>query len=879
MRRSILRWLPLALSPALLYFAWLAATHEDDFVPPRGPGVPNDWFFQQRAWPAGTIDYEVRREAIEETRRMRAEAAREGDSRFGKRAVATDWENVGPENVGGRVTDVIGNPANANEIYLAAASGGVWKSTDAGVNWTAIFDGQGSLSIGALAVDPNDFDVLYVGTGEANPGGGSVAYGGDGVWKTTDGGASWTHLGLTDTRYIGRIAIDPSDADNVFVAAMGNLFSKNVDRGVYRSTDAGQSWTKVLYVSDSTGCVDIAIDPGTPTRVFATMWERIRMPESRNYGGPTSGIWRSEDGGSNWGELTSGLPTSAGRIGVAVAPSNPARVYAVYADETGFFDGFYRSTDNGDTWSLRAAAGIGTFYSSFGWWFGRLWVDPGAAGTVWADGVLLYKTTNGGASFSDVTSSMHVDHHAQWINPNNTQVMLKGNDGGLYRTTNGGSSWSFVSNLPITQLYTIEVPLASTSTVYAGLQDNGTVRTTGGAGSYTALFGGDGHYVIQDPNDANTIYLEFQYGNFYRSTNGGGSFNSAVSGISGADRKNWSTPVVVDPASVGNPSTRLYFGANRLYRSTNSASSWTVVAGGLDFSDGFGGSGGVTFGTIATIAVAPSDSGTIYVGTDDANVWVSTDYAASFTQINTGLPDRWVSRVAVDPNNDAVAYATFSGLRSDDPLPHVFRTTNHGASWTDISGNLPDAPVNDIIVDEDDTNILYVGTDVGVFVTGDLGAAWSPLGNAIPEGAIVTDLDYVPGAIGTPNLTPLLFAATYGRSAYKLDLAVATGVDVAEEEAAGRPALATIDAVTPNPFRSRTEVTFTIPAAGHVRVSFYDLAGREVRVLTSGARSAGAHRVAWDGRDENGRAVANGVYFARVETGGRSESKKVTLVR
>lgn len=847
------------------------ASHSPEpFTPRKGPAAPNDWFYMQRAWPSGRINHEARLEAVEQAKVMRGQAALAAQKR-----AAADWTQLGPTNVGGRITDVTADPSNTNVIYIGAASGGVWKTTDGGGNWSPVFDEAGSPSIGAVAIDPTDSDVVYVGTGEANPGGGSVAYGGDGVWKTTDGGSTWENVGLTDSRYIGRIVVDPDDPSRVFVAATGNLFSKNSERGVYRSVDAGSTWTQVLFVSDSTGCVDLAIDPDNPDRVFATMWERIRLPETRIYGGPTSGLWRTEDGGDTWSELTTGLPSgSQGRIGVAIAPSSTSTVYAIYADATGYFNGLYRSTNNGDTWSARTASGLSSFYSSYGWWFGRIWVSPFNADIIWADGVYLYKSTNGGTTFSSAGGSMHVDHHAQWFSPSNANFILKGNDGGLYKSQNGGASWSFVSNLPISQLYTIEVHESQPGKVYAGLQDNGTVRTPGGLlDDWEDLFGGDGHYVNVDPNNTDVIYLEYQYGSFYKSVNDGASFSSATSGISSSDRKNWSTPIVIDPASEGQPATTMYFGANRLYRSTNSAGSWTAISG--DLSDGFGGSNGVTFGTITTIAVAPSDSATIYVGTDDANVWVSTNYGSSFNQVDLSLPDRWVSRVAVDPNNDAIAYVTFSGLRDDDPLPHVFRTTNWGAGWTDISGNLPDAPVNDIVIDPSDSSILYVATDVGVFATGDLGGSWSMLGTAIPPGIVVSDLKVI-----DDGGTPLLYAATYGRSSWVYDLSVVTAVlnDVAGEGAEEALSM-TLAPNAPNPMRDETRIRFTLPERGAATLEVIGVNGRRVRTLTDGVLQAGAHEVTWDGRDESGRRAPNGVYFYRLQSGDEVAARKMTLMR
>lgn len=333
----------------------------------KGPTVPNDYMYLQRAGPAGVLDIQAQRQA-----RGDAFILQQSRGVAALRATARPWRLKGPTNVGGRITDIVGDPQNPARFYVGSASGGVWKTVDGGATFVPIFDNAGSLSTGALAVDPTDADVLYVGTGESNPGGGSVATPGDGVWKTTDGGQSWTQLGLQNTRYIGRIAVDPSEPQVVFVAALGNLFSTNPERGLYRSRDGGATWTQVLVIDARTGVVDVAIDPQNTRRIFAASWERLRSPQSKTMGGPGSGIWRSEDSGDTWTELTSGLPPSSsspGRIGLAMAPATPNVVYAVYADTDGRFEGFYRSSDSGDTWTRRSASGLqsGSFYSTFGW--------------------------------------------------------------------------------------------------------------------------------------------------------------------------------------------------------------------------------------------------------------------------------------------------------------------------------------------------------------------------------------------------------------------------------------------------------------------------------------------------------------------------------
>lgn len=832
----------------------------------RGPAAPSEWFAMQRTSADGTIDLEARDAALGAARSMAAFAAESSGASAELRGGLPDFLPSGPLNTGGRIADIVADPANPTTVWVGAASGGVWKSTDNGATWSSSYNAIGGLSVGALAMDPTNPNIVYVGSGEANPGGGSIAYGGTGIYKTTDAGSTWAFLGLGATRSIGRIVVDPVDPSRVFVAATGNLYTNDAERGVYRSTNSGASFERVLAVSDSTGCVDIAIDPANPSRIFAATWERIRRPSLRQYGGVTSGLYRSTDGGNNWSILAGGLPLPAeraGRIGVALAPSLPSTVYAIYANEDGTFRGFFRSTNSGDSWARRTDSDLefGSFYSTYGWWFGRLWVHPTNAQTVWADGVGLYRTANGGNAWADVTGSIHVDHHAQWIQPTNPNVQWKGNDGGLYRTSNGGNTWTHVQTLPIAQFYAIEAHISEPQRIYGGLQDNGTWRSpvAGGTSWLELPIGGDGFHVNVDINTTSRVYGEYQYGVLSRSTNGGASFVSATNGISASDRKNWSTPVVMDPATLGAPATTLYYGANRLYRSTNNAANWSVVS--PDLSDGNPGQGGVVYGTITTIAVAPSNAQTIYVGTDDANVWVTTNGGANWTKVDASLPERWVTRVAVDPANDATAYVTLSGYRNNDEAAHVFQTQDWGATWIDISENLPGAPVNDIVVDPSFPNRLFVATDVGAYFTNLAGTAWSILGGSSLVGIVVTDLDYI------DSNPPLLHAGTYGRSTFTFDAAaLSETVGIDDALAAGTPPRGgvVIRAAAPNPTRGPLSLTLDSERAGHAAIDIVDVAGRSIARISEGELPAGRSTQVWNGKTQAGGPAASGVYFVRV---------------
>ena len=411
--------------------------------------APNDWFFRQRAYPFNEINYEARAAAWQQSMEKRAQA-------HGRNL---GWILGGPLNVGGRISALASPDDDPQTIYAGAASGGIFKSVNGAVTWEAIFDDALSLSIGDIAIAPSDPSVIYAGTGEANGGGGSLAYDGFGIYRSGDAGQSWEHIGLENCGSVGRLVVHPQDPQTVYVAAMGRLFSNNSERGIFKSTDGGQSWEQVLYVSDSTGGIDIVIDPLHPDTLYAAMWERVRRPHRRNYGGPTCGIYRSFNGGNTWTELNDGLPSNPannGRIGIDISASSPNTLYAIYADKIGYFNGVYKTTDHGDTWTRTLDNSLSSVYASYGWWFGRISIAPSTPDIVYVIGFDLYKTTNGGNSWFNASSSVHVDQHDLVAHPANPDHVILGNDGGVYISNNQGSTWTHLENLPITQFYTCE---------------------------------------------------------------------------------------------------------------------------------------------------------------------------------------------------------------------------------------------------------------------------------------------------------------------------------------------------------------------------------------------------------------------------------------
>ncbi len=769
--------------------------------------IPNDYFYHQRTYPYGKIDKDAYKKAL--AYRLKNKQ-RTGNKR------ANNWQFAGPTNIGGRVTDIEMFADDLNTIFVGAASGGIFKSTDKGNNWQPIFDEAASLSIGDMAIGTDR--TMYVGTGEANAGGGSLAYDGVGVYKSTDEGENWEWKGLEDVGSIGKVIVNPQNSDEVFVAAMGHLFENNQERGVYRSKDGGINWEQVFFRSDSTGAIDLVMHPQNPSIIYAAMWERIRRPNNRQYGGATSGIYKSEDGGDTWTELTNDLPTASsqkGRIGLAIAPANPNVLMAIYANTSGSLQGIYKTINGGSNWERVGRIGSVPFM----WWFGKIAIDPINTDKVFAPGFALERSTDGGENFNIVGGNMHVDQHSVFMHPLNTDFVVAGNDGGIYISNDGGTSFAKKNNLPITQFYALEIDHLNPERLYGGTQDNGTNRTlNGGVNDWELLFFGDGFRVIVDPTDSDRIYGESQNGNLLRSIDGGNRFFSALNGVDVNDRNNWNTPIAINP----NQTNILYYCTQRIYQSTNNAQSWRAIS--PDLSNGAV-AGNLTFGTTTTIDVSTVDGAIIYVGTDDGNVWNTLDGGANWTKISDDLPNRWVTSVVTDPIDANVAYAIFSGYRFGENIGQIYRTSDNGGTWEDLSNNLPDVPLNDLIINPQNTDQLFLASDIGIFESQNGGLNWTILNDNLPN-VPVTDLDF-------HNPTQTLVAATYGRGLYRYSLGNTTPIGEIENE------LAFSATIFPNPATNFLVLDVNLTNQSKVTIQLFDLNGKIVQTVDNRVINAG----------------------------------------
>ncbi len=763
------------------------------------------------------------------------------------------FKSIGPAIMSGRVVDIEGDPQNPAHFYAAFASGGLWESKSNGISFKPLFDHEASMTIGDIAVDWKHGGTIWVGTGENNSS--RSSYSGNGIYKSTDNGKTWQRRGLAESHHIGRIILHPDNPDILWVAALGHLYSNNPERGVFKTTDGGQSWKKVLFINDSTGAIDLAIDPQNPAVLYAATWERSRRAWNFKESGSGSGIYKSSDGGGHWQKLNineSGFPTGkgVGRIGLAVSSSNPQILYALldnqfhrpkkdepgltkkmlqkmtvktflklkrddlndFLDRYGFpqkytadtlfqlirnktikpqtlleylddanallFDTpvigaeLYRSDDAGKTWKRTHSSYLDKMFYTFGYYFGNVRVRPDNPDKLYVLGVPIVVSDDGGKTFTSVNrENLHVDNHALWIDPQNPNHLINGNDGGLNISFDGGKIWQKTNSIPVGQFYSVAVDMKKPFNVYGGLQDNGVWtgssfnkenRAWQASGRYPfkSIMGGDGMQIAIDTRDNNTVYTGFQFGNYYRvNVESGKTIPISPRHKLGERplRFNWQTPIHL---SVHNQDI-LYLGSQKLHRSMDQGKSWKAISADLTMG---GKTGDVPYGTLTTIHESPLQFGLIYTGSDDGLIYVTQDGGHQWKRISDGLPPGyWISRVQASAFDTSVVYASLNGYRFDNSRALVYRSDNFGSSWQQIGTDLPDEAVNVIKEDPANPDILYVGSDHGLYVSLNKGQTFMAFSEGLPD-APVHDLVIHPR-------DKKIVVATHGRSLYLADVA------------------------------------------------------------------------------------------------------------
>jgi photosystem II stability/assembly factor-like uncharacterized protein len=831
---------------------------------------------------------------------------------------------LGPGTMSGRIAAIDGVNDDSRTIYVGTAGGGVWKTTNAGASFKPVFD-KYCQSIGAIAVDQKNSKTVYVGTGESNMRN-SVSIG-DGLFKTTDAGDNWTKIGLDSTEHIAKIIIDPKNASTIYVAAPGPLWSDSKHRGLYKSTDGGKTWDKILYINEKAGCADVAVDPNDANIVYATTWEFRRQPYAFNSGGNGSGVYKSLDGGKTWKELTKGLPAKPfGRVAFALAPSAPNNLWAIVeAKETGL----YISADGGETWKQQSAT---SNITARPFYFSTIQVDPKDAKRVYRPAFTFSYSNDGGYSFADASGEggwVHSDHHALWINPNYTNQMYLGTDGGVYVSLDRGATWLFIQNLPVGQFYHVAADNEKPYRIYGGLQDNGSwvapSSTPGGVGNsnWMGIYGGDGFWTVPDPLDPNVAYAESQGGNAGRiDLISLKTVNIKPQQATGEEklRWNWNTPIVTGVANKKN----LYVAAQFIYKSTNQGRSWTKISPDLTTNDKKKqeqeNSGGLSADntsaenhcTIFTLAESPLDENVIWAGTDDGNLQYTTDAGKTWVNvaknyIAAGIPAQtWVSSIEPGRFNKNTVYATFDNHTYGDHKTYAAASNDMGKTWKMFTSSEFTGFAHKIKEDIINKDLLFIGTEMGLFSSVNGGVNWFRMKNNIPWYALVRDIQIHP-------VTNDLLLATHGRGIIVVDDITpmrALTKELTEKDVhlfgsqkivlrdgmygnggmpstggwqGGNPA-----GIPPIQYYLKDRIT-----TGDVKVEIYDAAGKLVQSIP-GSKRKGINKVSWNLRAKPPKVASGGTkvdyggfiapmvlpgdYTIKLKVGPKEYTDKITLV-
>jgi photosystem II stability/assembly factor-like uncharacterized protein len=831
---------------------------------------------------------------------------------------------IGPANMGGRIDDIAVVENNSSTFYVGAATGGVWKTTNNGTTFEPIFDGQGSTSIGDIAIASSDPSIVWVGTGEPNNRQSSSW--GDGVYRSLDAGKTWQNMGLRDTKHIGRVVIDSRDPNIVYVAAVGHLWGPGKERGVFKTTDGGKTWNNVLFINEDTGVIDLAMDPQSPMTLYAAAYQRRRTPWGFNGGGPGSALYKTIDGGATWTKLTKGLPEGVtGRIGLDVYRRNPNILYALVENAKG---GTFRSDDRGETWRKMSDMDSRPMYYS------QIRIDPNNDQRIWQLAANMYFSDDGGKTWTTTLGQrIHGDFHAMWIDPANSDHVLTGSDGGMHASYDRGRTWDFLNTIPLGQFYEVSLDNQKPFWVYGGLQDNGSWAGPSGTLNQEGITnddwfrtgGGDGFYSVVDPTDPSIIYVESQNGSVSRLELKTGERKSIKPEARVGEKRyrfDWNSPIVI---SAHNNRT-IYFAGNRVFRSADRGNTWTwsddltknqdreklPIMGALPDKTMLSRHDGVeTFGQIVTLAESPIKEGLLYAGTDDGNLQVSRDGGRTWKNITDRVSgvskNTYVSRVVPSRYAAGTAFLTLDGHRADDYNTYVFVTTDYGDSWKSIKGNLPAGVTVRVIREHPrNQNLLFLGTEFGAYVSFDRGGRWTRLKGNLPL-VRVDDIQIHPRENA-------LVLATHGRSVWVLD-------DLSPLERASENILASdihlFDVAPATHFRlygrkgNTGHKWFAAPNPPYgavinyyvkdkpkdeVKISISDKSGAVIRDLI-GPKESGLNRIVWDlrlnpaapppaGQGEGGGGffgtprgprVTPGVYVVKISSGDKSATGNVLV--
>jgi len=726
----------------------------------------NDFFFSIRNYPHKSPDLEAYLTQINAIKKAKNKTLHKQ---------ADDWRLEGPKNLGGRINTLAIHPSNPNIMYAGAAKGGIFKTINGGLNWQPIFDEQNLISISKIVFDPNNPNILYAGTGDVNIS--AFPSVGDGLYKSTNAGLTWENIGLGQARIISDIYVNPKNPDEIYASAMGLPYERNTHRGLYKTTDGGKKWDHILFVSNEVGIVDIAVHPTNANIVYAVGWNRIRNNKESTTGGSGAKVFKTTNGGISWKSLKGGLPQDDfSRMGIAMSPINPNKLYVTYINLMHGYHSTYKTINGGEKWTKfedndKQKATFGGAGKDFGWYFGKIRVDPKNDDILYILGVDLWKVSDNGKKWdlliNDVLYDVHPDFHdLQFVNAN---TAIAATDGGIYRgdkNFSGVWTWKDIDDIPNSQFYRVAVNPHKNETYAGGLQDNGSSQGNYfNINNWTRLWGGDGFTVQYHPSDASRIFVTTQHGYLYFIQDYGDEFNDSTAdftwksfnkGVDTEDRSNWDTPFLISK----HDNKVLYRGTYRMYKTaSDTIANWKPISG--DLTDGL--ILHKRFHTITTIDESPINPSVLMAGTVDANVWITKDGGRNWNDIKYGLPERYITSVKASPKDDKTVYVTQSGYKDNDNQPYIFKSTNFGYCWMSINGNLPAVALNDIaIYDNGIDNILFVATDGGVFYSNNGGYLWTIMGTQMPLVPVYDiEIDYKANR---------LIAGTFARSMYSYSL-------------------------------------------------------------------------------------------------------------
>lgn len=709
---------------------------------------PNDVFSFQRSYPDRDFDWKGWRKAIASARQTSAVVQDRNNP--GCAGNASDWTLQGPGNIGGRVNTLAVKPGDENTVLAGFSSGGIFKSIDGGINWYPVFDDNIELSIGDIIFDPGNPNVVYAGTGDPNiP---SIVFNGDGIFKSTDAGETWQYIGLSQQGIVSKIQIDPTNPQILYAATMGNPFVRDNERGIYKSIDGGITWQQSLFVSNQSGASDLIINPANPQVLYASFWDRIRSSTESVIYGPHARIYKTTDGGQNWTQLGGGLPTGVmGRTGLAMSAQNPDKLYAVFIDSLSTPGGLFKTTNGGTTWTSVDINALEDKCGDFGWYFGKIALHPADDEEVYFHAIVLWRKAAGTSTWLTAAGG-HADSHDLIILPSGKRYWA--NDGGVYRKDVNQSFYTRCKNLPTTQFYHTTYNPHTPDLYWAGAQDNGIKKGNASTlNDWANVYPADGFRCGFHPTDPNTYWVEIQNGTIIKTTDGGATWQPGQACLGTSDRCNWDTPYFISKHNAEHQYAATY----RAYTSSN-GTGWSAISG--DLTDGI--IFAPRFHTVSCLNESPILADKLLAGTSDGNVW-RRDPTSGWVNITAGLPERYVTSVhgsTILPNR---IFTTHSGFRDNEYIPHVHRSDNNGQTWTDVSGDLPKIPVNDLfILPGHADSVLFAATDVGVYFTRNSGADWARLGGNMPF-IPVFDLEQNP-------VRKELMAATYARGLWTFPL-------------------------------------------------------------------------------------------------------------